>query len=261
MTSLSMQARKPRPMRRWWLALGLALCAQQAAAQNYAGIGVAMVPEYEGAEDDRFLPLPLIRYETEHFFFSPRAGLPALGVKWSTDADLVAGLFLSAGMGRDGGDAEILRGLEDIDDHAVYGAFLAWEPGRFSASVAYRRAAKSGYGATVDLQAGYRVLQRERDVVTLGANAEWADDDSMQTWFGITPEDAARSEAGLPAYAASSGIKSVGASASWLHRFAGSRWSLITAAGVNRLQGDARDSPVVERATAPFATVGLVRMF
>ncbi|WP_407353621.1 MipA/OmpV family protein [Luteimonas sp. R10] len=261
MTSLFTQVRRSRPVHRCLLAFGLALCAQQAAAQNYAGIGVAMVPEYEGAEDDRFLPLPLVRYETEHFFFSPRAGLPALGVKWSTDADLVGGLFLSAGMGRDADDAEILRGLEDLDTHAVYGAFLAWEPGRLSASVAYRRAAKSGYGATVDLRAGYRVLQRERDVVTLGANVEWADDDRMRTWFGITPEQAARSEAGLPVYAVSSGVKSVGASAVWLHRFAGSRWSLVTAAGVNRLQGDARDSPVVERATAPFASVGVVRAF
>lgn len=259
MTSFSMQVRQARG--RWLLAFGLAFCAQQAAAQNYVGLGVAVVPEYEGADDDRFLPLPLIRYETEHFFFSPRAGLPALGVKWSTGTDLVAGLFLSAGLGRDADDAEILRGLEDIDTHAVYGAFLAWEPGRFSASAAYRRAAESGYGATIDLRAGYRVLQREHDVVTLGANVEWADGDRMRTWFGITPEQAARSEAGLPAYAASSGIQSIGASASWLHRFAGSRWSLITATGVSSLQGDARDSPVVERETAPFASVGVVRMF
>lgn len=262
MTPTSLSA---RPLRRIGARLSLALLlggtAAPALAQNYIGAAAVMAPEYEGADEMHYLPIPLIRYETEHFFLSPRAGLPALGVKWSGEAPITAGLFLSAGLGRDADDARILRGLDDIDDHLVYGAFLAWEPGRFSLSAAYRRAAESGYGAVVDLRAGYRIVQRERDVVTLGANAEWADDDHMQTWFGITPEQSARSEAGLPVYVAGSGVKSAGLSASWLHRFSDSRWALVTAAGASRLLGDARDSPVVERETAPFVSLGLVRMF
>lgn len=250
-----------RPQYRWPLALCAMLLAPPGLAQNYVGVAAAMVPEYEGAEDDRFLPVPLISYETRHFFVSPRAGLPALGFKWAPGEDLTTGVFLSAGLGRDADDAEILRGLEDLDDHAVYGGFFAWEPGRLSAGLAWRRAAKSGYGSLVDLRLSWRALQFERDIVTVGANAEWGDGDHMRTWFGITPEQAARSEAGLPLYETSSGFKSVAAFASWLHRFEGSRWSVLTAAGVNALQGDARDSPVVERRTAPFASVGVIRAF
>lgn len=243
------------------LLLAGAIVPAQALAQNYVGFAAAMLPEYEGAEDDRFLPVPLIQYETRNFFISPRAGLPAAGFHWSPGTDLSTGVFVSARLGRDADDAAILRGLEDLDAHAVYGGFLAWEPGRLSTGVAWRRAAKSGYGSVVDLRLSWRAVQLERDVVTIGVNAEWADGEYMRTWFGITPEQSARSEAGLPVYTTSSGVKSAAAFANWLHRFEGSRWGLVSTVGVNTLHGDARDSPVVERRNAPFASLGLVRGF
>lgn len=246
---------------RWSVAACMLLAANQAIAQNYAGAAVAVVPEYEGAQEHRILPVPLLSYETRHFFLSPRLGMPAAGFRWSPGGQFSTGLFVSVGLGRDADDAAILRGLDDLDDHAVYGGYLAWEPGRFSTTLAYRRAAKDDYGSSWDLRLSYQLLQRERDVVTVGVGTAWADDDYMQTWFGITPQQASLSQAGLPAYAASAGIKSANASASWLHRFDGSRWSVLASVGVNALQGDARDSPVVERETAPFGSVGLVRAF
>lgn len=248
-------------MLRWTLAAATALAANQAIAQNYAGVAAVAVPEYEGSEDYRILPIPLINYETTHFFLSPRLGMPAAGFKWSPAEAWSTGVFVSARLGRDADDAAILRGLDDLDAHAVYGGYVAWEAERFSATVSHRRAAKEDYGNTVDLRLSYEILSRERDTVTLGAGAEWADDDYMQTWFGITPEQAARSQAGLPVYAASSGVKSSHVSVSWLHRFEGSRWSLLAAVGASALQGDARDSPLVERETAAFGSLGAIRAF
>lgn len=258
-----LSSRKPNRITalRYALAAGALLAMGQAAAQNHIGMAVAAVPEYEGSEDYRILPIPLISYETEHFFLSPRLGMPAAGFKWSPHERISTGVFVSARLGRDADDAPLLRGLEDLDDHAVYGGYVAWETGRFSATATHRRATKRDYGNSFDLRLSYQVLQREHDTLTLGVGTEWADDDYMQTWFGITPEQAARSQAGLPAYATSAGIKSANASASWLHRFDGSRWSLLAVVGANALQGDARDSPLVERETAAFGSLGVIRAF
>lgn len=231
------------------------------AQENRMGISLAAIPEYEGASDHRLLPVPVVDYEKGHFFISPRAGLPALGFKASPVQGLDLGVFAGARLGRDANAAEILHGLDDIDLHAVYGTFVGWEQGRFSTVLAYRRAAREGYGASLDLRLSHRLLLRPRDVVIAGTSIEWADDDYMQTWFGISPEQAAASHAGLPVYEVASGFKSASAFVTWIHRLDGSRWSISTTLAATALLDDARDSPVVERRTAPLASIGALWSF
>jgi len=240
-------------------ALALALCGT-ASAQNYIGLGAAFVPEYEGADDYKVSPWPLVNYERGMFFISPRGGLPSLGLKMPLGADLEGGIFAGMSGGRDSSDSDRLSGLEDIDFHATYGAFLSWHPGRFSGTVAYRQAAKSGYGGTLDIDARYTVLQSGSDTVHLGLGTEWGNSDHMSTWFGVSTGDAARSRAGLRPYSASSGFSSASAYAVWSHRLT-KRWSTMAVVGVKTLLGDARDSPLVERETAAFGGVGLTYNF
>src|SRR5690606_4258926 len=59
------------------VALTLTSLAPNAHAKNAIGLGVGVVPEYEGSGDYRALPVPLINYERGNFFISPRAGLPS----------------------------------------------------------------------------------------------------------------------------------------------------------------------------------------
>jgi len=240
-------------------ALALAL-GGTATAQNYIGLGAAVVPEYDGAQDYQVVPLPLVKYERGSFFISPRAGLPSLGLKMPLGADLEAGVFAGVNLGRDASDADRLSGLDDIDFHAAYGAFLAWHPGRFSGTLAYRQAARSGYGGMLDIDARYAVLQSGRDTVHLGLGAEWGNGDHMSTWFGVSQGEAARSRAGLEPYSASSGLAAVAAYAVWSHRLS-ERWSTMATLGVKTLLDDARDSPLVERKTAVYGGVGLVYSF
>src|SRR3546814_7482335 len=67
--------------------LGVA-AGQGAQAQNFIGAGAAFLPEYDGAKDYRFLPVPLINYENGNFFISPRAGLPATGLQWDLEPEI-----------------------------------------------------------------------------------------------------------------------------------------------------------------------------
>ena len=94
----------------------------------------------------------------------------------------------------------------------------------------------------------------------MGVNAEWANGDAMQTWYGVTPGQAARSRAGLHAYSPSSGFQSASLYAAWSHQLS-ARWSTVATLGVSTVLGDARDSPLVERDSNVFGSVGMVYAF
>lgn len=227
---------------------------------NFIGLGVAALPVYEGSREYRALPVPLINYQSGSFFISPRAGLPAMGLKADLAPDWNAGVFIGMELGRDASDADRTRGLDDIDFHGAYGAFVEWSPGPYSLMAAYRQAAHSGYGGTLELRATYAAWHDANNRLSVGASTQWANGDAMQTWFGVTPSQAARSREGLDAYSPSAGFKSVALFGTWAHRF-DAKWSAITTLGVNTLVGDARDSPLTEKKTNVFANVGVVYAF
>lgn len=234
--------------------------AAHAQSGNFIGLGVGVVPVYEGSSEYRALPVPLINYHSGNFFITPRMGLPAMGLKTSLAKDLDAGVFVGMSLGRKADDADRTKGLDDIKFHAAYGAYMEWRPGRYSLGVGYKQAARSGYGGTLELRASYAALMTENHVVQVGVRTEWANSDYMQTWYGVTSSQSARSREGLSAYSPSSGFKSAGLYTSWSYRINPS-WSAVSTIGVNTLLGDARDSPLTERKTNLFGSVGVAYRF
>ncbi len=248
------------PAQRLWLAGALALATHAAGAQNFIGAGAAYTTEYEGSGEYEFKPVPLINFEHRNFFVSGVAGVPAAGIRFPLAADWSAGVFVGLGAERDASEYDRINGLDDIDWHGVGGAFVRWSPGPLSVTAAYRQAFKSGYGGVLALDADYRVFQRGRDTVKLGVGTQWANDDAMDTYFGVSEREAARSRAGLRAYDASAGFKSATVSASWIHGF-DNGISVITTVGAKTLLGDARDSSVTEKEQSAFGIVGLTYAF
>lgn len=227
---------------------------------NFIGLSVGYVPVYEGSREYRALPVPLVNYRSGNFFISPRAGLPAMGLQTALAPDWKAGVFVGMGLGRDSSDADRTKGLDDIDFHGTYGAFVEWAPGPLSLGAAYRQAARSGYGGTLELRATYAAWQEGAHRVNIGASTQWASHDAMQTWYGVTSSQAASSRAGLSTYSPGSGFKSAALFTTWSYRINPS-WSTITTLGVNTLLGDARDSPLTERRANMFGSVGVVYAF
>lgn len=227
---------------------------------NFIGLGVGYIPVYEGSRDYRALPVPLINYHSGNFFISPRAGLPSMGLQTDLAPDWKAGVFVGLSLGRDASDSDRTKGLNDIDFHAAYGGFVEWTPGPWSLGAAYRQAARSGYGGTLELRATYTAWQEGANRVNVGASTQWASHDAMQTWFGVTSSQAARSREGLSTYSPSSGFKSATLFTNWSYRINPS-WSTITTVGVTTLLGDARDSPLTARRANVFGSVGVVYAF
>lgn len=237
-----------------------AAAGAQAQGRNFIGLGVGVVPLYEGSSKYRTLPVPLINYESGSFFITPRAGLPALGLKTDLAPDLTAGVFIGANLGRKASDSSRTRGLGNIDFHAAVGGYVEWSPGRYSLGAAYRQALHSDYGATLELRTSYAVIQNERNNVRLGVSTQWGNRDDMQTWFGVTSSQARRSHAGLSTYSPSSGFKSASVFSNWIYRF-DDRWSTITTVGLTSVLGDARDSPLNQRKVNLFGSVGVAYAF
>jgi len=245
-------------MTRCTLALALFAGAGSVNAEgtNLIGIGVGIVPVYAGSDEYRAVPTPLINYRSGHFFITPRAGLPAMGLSFELAPELEGGVFVGLGLGRDADDADRTRGLDDIDFHGVYGAFVEWTPGRYSLGAAYRQAAKSGYGGTLELRTSYAVVQTERQQLRLGVSTQWANSDDMQTWYGVSTSDAAHSREHLSPYSASSGFKTAALFANWNYQL-NKDWMVMSTLGVSTVLGDARNSPLTERKTNVFGSLGI----
>jgi outer membrane protein len=107
--------------------------------------------------------------------------------------------------------------------------------------------------AFLDLAARYRASGQL--TLSAGPGITWADDSYMQTFFGVTPEQAARSR--LPAYEAQGGVHMVRFAVGAAYRI-DSQWSLAARLGTGRLAGDAERSPITrdrdQRLVALFAS-------
>ncbi|MGW7775061.1 MipA/OmpV family protein [Pseudomonas machongensis] len=77
-----------------------------------------------------------------------------------------------------------------------------------------------------------------------GVNSQFGNGDYLQTWYGVSDAQAARSQ--FHAYQAHGGLFSRGADLPWTLPF-DERWSLTTVIAADYLTNDAASSPLVER--------------
>ena len=98
----------------------------------------------------------------------------------------------------------------------------------------------------------------DRLTLTLLPTIVWADADEAQTYFGVSPEDAAG--AGLAAYSVAAGWLRAGCETAIDIKISGG-WSVTADLAYTRLLGDAARSPIVESADKLSAGLGLTYEF
>jgi outer membrane scaffolding protein for murein synthesis (MipA/OmpV family) len=86
----------------------------------------------------------------------------------------------------------------------------------------------------------------------------WSDDKATQSYFGLTPQQS--SVSGLPAYDAGAGLRFVQLGLLGETDIS-DRWMAIWGISAHFLQGDARDSPIVQDTTNWYANAGVVYRF
>ena len=237
------------------LAAGAALAQEpESGARVNAGIGVARAPKYPGSDDYEVRAIPIISVNFGRFFLGGEpggAGSPGAGM------NLVRGEHWRAGIGislagafrkpREESDHPSLQGMGDIDRTVRGVAFLGYEEGFVTtfARVATDLRDKD-QGTLVLLDSVLRYRAKERLTLSAGPGLTWADREYMMTFFGVSPQQSARS--GVPPYQAQGGVHALRLGAGASYRI-DRNWSAVLRANASRLVGDAADSPITRSRT------------
>ena len=221
--------------------------------------GVAAAPRYAGS--DKFQPLPLlgIDYQMANGFFAstlrgvgygetlgPLRVSTALGYRAERSETNRNGLGIR-------GDAA-LRGMGDVKGSAtaILGVSLPLSE-RFAINANLEAPlSQRENGRTASLGASFAVFEGQSDRLTVGVAGSAADRQYMQTYFGVTAAQAARTR--YARYTPKAGLHQGELSLTWMHSL-DERWSVTTALSGTTLLGAAKDSPLVRRRTAPAAAV------
>jgi outer membrane scaffolding protein for murein synthesis (MipA/OmpV family) len=245
------------------------LAADGEAGSWLFGVGVGTKPDYEGSNDYKLAPVGRFKFNMEGGRFIEAGGNHGSGKAVRLRANLLADSAVTLGPvlqyrpARSDVTNNFVHRMPTVDGALEAGGFVGLESGGWffdtTAGTEVSQAAKSGI--TVELSAGYRAEASENLRYAIGAASTWADDDYMQTYFGVNGAQSAQSL--LPTYSADSSFKDVGGSlmldwrgSDWEH------WSIQTIASYFRLIGDADDSsPIVDVGSADQLFGGLMFVY
>jgi outer membrane scaffolding protein for murein synthesis (MipA/OmpV family) len=229
------------------LILLAALCliapAAQAADVSIGG-GIGFKPDYEGSEDYEAVPVPFANVNIENGMFVRLLGL-------NLRANLIPSKMWYLGPvynyrpERDDVDNSAVDDMKKVSDANELGVFGGFNIDNWVLSLEFLADMGEAHdGWYSKLRGGYNWVINKSWVLSMGAFTTYADEDYMQTYFGVSRQDAARS--GLDRYNADSGIKDVGIDLG-LNWMITQSWSAKGIASYTQLVGDADDdSPVVD---------------
>lgn len=214
------------------------------------GAGAMVGPTYEGSKHYQVIPLPVAEVSwRKTISLSPMGGLMAT-VRPLNDKDF----SVSGGIGYWGGRKEsadkdhddALRGLGNLSGNAVGKLGVAYQYKAISAGLNLARDIGGDRdGTAITLKGGYKIYQGQAFKVSAELSTTWADDNYMESLFGITPDQARNSLKHYSRHDAQSGIKDVKISVNASYDITSSV-NLFALAEVGRLLGDAADSPIVK---------------
>ena len=210
------------------------------------GAGFRVEPKFEGAKDFKIIPVPMISAD-----FGEYVSVDSMGLTINAPQYEGFGLKgrLGYDLGRNSDDSGHLDGLGDIDAGAVLGVELAYElmPLEFKLSVDKIIGGSDGLSAKFGTAL---VVPLDPFMFAIGPSVTWADDNYMESYFGVTEKQSLKS--GLSQFDAEAGFKRVDLEASGLY-FINDHWVVRGEVGVGYLVDDAADSPVSQENLQPFA--------
>ena len=221
--------------------------AQDSAASVELGLGVSVDPTYPGADDNQASPWLIWRNvqlgggatpgDAQGFSFSPS--------------------FNTIGE-RDPDDDDALAGLDQIDRAYEFGGQVNYGIGPVTAYGSLRKGFGGHEGLVGSIGAKYRTEVNDRLTLWSGLALGYGDDEYTQTYFGVSPSEAASS--GYAEYSPGGGFNTAIAKLEARYALTDST-ALLGEVEYGRLIGDAADSPIVQDRDQPSVRLGIVRKF
>lgn len=165
--------------------------------------------------------------------------------------------------GRDESDSPDLQGMGSVRSTVRARLSARWEPGpgwQLNTGLSSDLLGRDG-GAFADLGLTRKWPLGGGQQLSLGWVVQAADRRFMQSWYGVTPQQALASA--YPAYAPSAGLSEARADLNWRVEFNawGERWAGFAGLGVSRMLGQAARSPLTRDASSTTLGTGLVWRF
>jgi outer membrane scaffolding protein for murein synthesis (MipA/OmpV family) len=226
-----------------FVTLCLIVPAVQAADVSVGG-GIGFAPDYEGSEDYKAVPVPVADVK-----FGNGMSMKLFGL--NLRADLVPDDMWQLGPvanfrgEREDVENNAVDDMKEVDSTAEAGIFGGFVYNKWFVSLELLSDMSDAHdGWYSKLKGGYNWNIDKSWTLSIGASATYADDDFMQTYFGVSAKDSRRS--GLDRYDAEAGIKDIGINLG-LNWVINESWSARGIFSFTQLLGDASDdSPVVD---------------
>lgn len=236
-------------------AFAAAASAQTARSADHivAGAGAVVIPTFEGSDEMRVLPFPVLDVQQGPFFLNARDGAGILVL--SDDVFSVgASVALVGGYRR----RDVPDGIDRIRFSPGARLFSKVRLGGLLVSIGGTRALGGTDGIVADATVAYTAPLSSRVLITPSVTATWANRRYMDRYFGVSARKALAS--GLPRFEAKSGFKNVGAALTGTFILT-DRISLTGTAGAIRVLNDAAASPINERRWNPSGFLGVAYRF
>lgn len=228
-------------------------------------------PKYEGGKDYEVNAAPIIKFSGANLFPAflrvDARNINDIGLGLLNFGGFSAGPAVGYRFDREEDDGRLLRGLGDVDGGFLVGGFARydfklsnWQETKAYGRVSYltQVSGDEDTGGILRLQGGVDSKLAPSLFLKSFAAVEFADDDYMQTYFGVTAAQSARS--GLGQFSPDAGAKSFHIGTTAEYEFAPT-WTVTAGIEYARLIGDAADSPVVEQEDYVIGRLGLSKAF
>jgi len=241
-------------------ALAPLLAAAEMNTYPFIGPGVRSRPAYDGSKDRQTEFIPAVRYLGQTWFVRSTEGVLEGGARLQLMPGLVGGAQLAYEAGRQSNESGFLEShnFADIKWGASVGLHLEWDhafgPVPVTLLGRWRHNVDSELGDQADLRLTLGVHESGRFRAGIYGQAIWGDSKATKAFYGVTPQQAAAS--GLPAYQPGSGWLNTGLGALWAYDVS-QKWVAVGTLERRRVGGDAAGSPLTERRSSNYVSVGL----
>lgn len=214
------------------------------------GAGMAVTPDYQGSDDYRLIPIPVIDIKEGWLFANLRNGFGVEPID-TEHVTLGASLVFIPGYRR----RDVPAGVDKLSSGVGGRIFANLRAGGAVATVGVVKGISGGTeGLVADASLSYPLALSSRFTLTPTLGTTWANRKHNDRYFGITSAEALAS--GLPAFAAGSGFKDVSAALTASYRLS-NRFTLSATGSATSLLGAVKDSPIVMKKTHPFGVLTL----
>lgn len=217
--------------------------AVRAGHELSIGAGAGVAPDYEGAEDYQAIPLLMFKAQCDSGRYLEFAGL---GLRFNAvpSRSYSLGPILRYRMARTDVENRNVDALRDVDAALEGGVFAGISHRSLQFGLQWVHDLTDGHGGHLTTPSvGYRWKLSEALSIVPSVSATYASKQYMQSYFGVDANNRG-SNALYPDYRAGSGWKDTSLNVMANYRL-NDKWGVTVLASCSRLQGDAKDSPLV----------------